>query len=74
MCGTAVHQHNVPVAVMETAGEEHTHLIVSNNFVFELLILQRKFDVIAAPVVVEEFVGHIVFLLEAELHADEREL
>jgi hypothetical protein len=45
-------------------------LVISYDFVDEVLVLQGKFDVITSPIVVKKFIGDIVSLLEAELDPD----
>ena len=46
------------------------YLVVSNYIIFEFLVLESQFDMVSFPVVVEKFVGYLVFLLEAELDSD----
>ena len=50
-----------------------TCLIVSNYIIFKFLIFECQFDVVSLPIVVEEFVGHLVFLFETELDSNTRD-
>lgn len=45
-------------------------MVVSYNFVNEILVLQSELHVVAFPIVVEEFVADFVFLFETQLDAD----